>query len=79
MRYLCLIYLDEKQLGAMPEPEVSALNARHLAFNDALLDSGDRWSRSAFHNRWPPNGKTSNLFLGPVRMPALTRKRNSIC
>jgi len=40
MRYLCLIYLDDKQLAAMPEPEVSALNARHLAFNDKLLDSG---------------------------------------
>jgi hypothetical protein len=40
MRYLCLIYLDEKQLAAMPEPEMSALNARHLAFNDGLLDSG---------------------------------------
>ena len=40
MRYLCLIYLDEKQLAAMPEPDTSALNARHLAFNDGLLDSG---------------------------------------
>jgi hypothetical protein len=40
MRYLCLIYLDEKQLGAMPESETSALNARHLAFNDNLLDNG---------------------------------------
>lgn len=40
MRYLCLIHLDEQQLAAMPEPEVSALNARHLAFNDQLLDSG---------------------------------------
>ncbi|HZZ91459.1 MAG TPA: YciI family protein [Usitatibacter sp.] len=40
MRYLCLIYLDEKQLAAMPEPEMSALNARHLSFNDGLLDRG---------------------------------------
>jgi hypothetical protein len=40
MRYLCLIYLDEKQLAAMPESEMSALNARHLEFNDGLLDSG---------------------------------------
>ena len=40
MRYLCLIYLDEKQLAAMPQPEVSALNARHLSFNEGLLDSG---------------------------------------
>ena len=40
MRYLCLIYLDEKQLAAMPEAELNALNARHLEFNDSLLDSG---------------------------------------
>lgn len=40
MRYLCLIYLDEKQLAAMPEPEMNALNARHLRLNDELLDSG---------------------------------------
>ena len=40
MRYLCLIYLDEKQLAAMPESEMSALNARHLALNEDLLKSG---------------------------------------
>jgi len=37
MRYLCLIYLDEKELAAMPEAKMSALNARHLEFNDGLL------------------------------------------
>ena len=26
MKYLCLIYLDEKQLAAMPEPEMGQLN-----------------------------------------------------
>jgi len=40
MKYLCLIYHDEKQLAAMPEAEMSALNARHLEFNDGLVDSG---------------------------------------
>jgi hypothetical protein len=40
MRYLCLIYLDEKQLAELPEKEVNDLNARHLAYNDELLDSG---------------------------------------
>ncbi|HXZ49555.1 MAG TPA: YciI family protein [Usitatibacter sp.] len=40
MRYLCLIYLDEKALAAIPERETSALNARHLEFNEGLLDSG---------------------------------------
>jgi hypothetical protein len=40
MRYLCLIYLDEQQLVAMPEAQVSLLNARHLELNEALLTSG---------------------------------------
>jgi hypothetical protein len=35
-----LIYLDEKQLAAMPEAELSVLNKRHLEFNEGLLDSG---------------------------------------
>lgn len=40
MRYLCLIYLDESQLAALPAKEVDALNARHLQYNDELLDRG---------------------------------------
>jgi hypothetical protein len=40
MRYLCLIYLNEAELAAMPEKDMSALNARHLAYNDELLGSG---------------------------------------
>jgi len=39
MRYLCLIYLDEQQLAAMPEAQIGALNARHLEFNDGLVAS----------------------------------------
>ena len=40
MRYLCLIYLDEKQLAGMPQTDVDALNAKHLALNEELLKSG---------------------------------------
>ena len=40
MRYLCLIYLDEKRLAAMPESEMNALNAQHLALNEELLKGG---------------------------------------
>ena len=40
MKYLCLIYLDEKQLEAMPESEMGRLNARHLELNEDLLRSG---------------------------------------
>jgi hypothetical protein len=40
MRYLCLIYLDENELAAMPEKEMNELNARHLRLNDELVSSG---------------------------------------
>ena len=40
MRYLCLIYLDEKRLAAMPEEDMNELNRRHLELNDELLESG---------------------------------------
>ena len=39
MRYLCLIYLDEKQLAALPEKDMNELNRRHLELNDELIDS----------------------------------------
>ncbi|MEP7347714.1 MAG: YciI family protein, partial [Gemmatimonadaceae bacterium] len=38
--YLILIYLNEKEMDAMPEAEMSALNARHLNLNDRLRASG---------------------------------------
>jgi len=40
MKYLCLIYLDEKKMDAMPAGEMNALNAEHLAFNEDLRASG---------------------------------------
>jgi hypothetical protein len=40
MRYLCLIYLDEGQLAAMAQPDLDALNQRHLELNEDLLRSG---------------------------------------
>jgi hypothetical protein len=40
VRYLCLIYLNEKELDAMPVAEMNMLNARHLEYNDALRRSG---------------------------------------
>ena len=41
MRYLCLIYLNESELAAMPSGEASDLNARHLDFNDGLRATGN--------------------------------------
>jgi hypothetical protein len=36
MKYLCLIYLNEDEMDAMPAREMDSLNERHLAFNDEL-------------------------------------------
>jgi hypothetical protein len=40
MKYLCLIYIDEQELGAIREPEISALNAEHLEVNRRLHAEG---------------------------------------
>jgi hypothetical protein len=40
MKYLCLIYLDEAELNAMPSADLDALNGAHLDLNDRLRASG---------------------------------------
>ena len=40
MRYLCLIYLNESELAAMPQKDMDELNRRHLELNEDLLKSG---------------------------------------
>lgn len=40
MRYLCLIHFDEQTLENLPAPELNALNAAHLDFNDRLRENG---------------------------------------
>ena len=40
MKYLCLIYLDEDQMSALPAEEMNRLNKGHLALNDTLRQSG---------------------------------------
>jgi hypothetical protein len=40
MRYLCLIYLNEDEMAALPAEEVRALNVGHLALNQELRTSG---------------------------------------
>jgi hypothetical protein len=41
MRYLCLIYLDEQELAAIPPQEASDLNAAHWAVNDEMKKTGN--------------------------------------
>jgi hypothetical protein len=41
MRYVCLIYLDESALAAMPAEQESDLNAAHWDYNDRLRSTGN--------------------------------------
>lgn len=40
MRYLCLIYEDQKQMGAMSKSEMDAFVGEYFAFTDAIKKSG---------------------------------------
>jgi len=40
MKYLCLIYLNESQMDALPAGEMNTLNVKHLELNDRLRVSG---------------------------------------
>ena len=40
MRYLCLIYDDEKKVAAMPEGESNAFMGEYFAFTDGIKQSG---------------------------------------
>ena len=40
MRYLCLIYDDEKKVATMPESESNAFMGEYFAFTDGIKQSG---------------------------------------
>lgn len=40
MKYLCLMFIDEKMYDAMPETEQDACVRKHLAYDDELREGG---------------------------------------
>jgi len=40
MKYLCLVYVEEKNLEALPSAEFAALDAESLAYDDEIRKSG---------------------------------------
>jgi len=61
MKYLCLIYDEEKTFAAMPQNEVAALMGEYRAFGDSIRQSGHY---IAGHQ------------LAPVRSASTVRVRN---
>lgn len=49
MKYLCLVYHDEKQLDALPKSEYDALVRETLAYRDELQDNGHGIISSPLH------------------------------
>ena len=66
MKYLCLIYLDEAGMEALPAHEMDALNAGHLDLNDELRRSGHFIEAEALQ----PSGEA--VFLRKGRRAAVT-------
>ena len=61
MKYLCLVYLEEKTLNALSERESEGLNEESLAYDDVLRKSGHYIVSNA---------------LQPVRFAATVRTRD---
>jgi hypothetical protein len=50
MRYLCLIYLNEREMAELPHAEMNDLNVKHLALNERLRGSGNLVEASALES-----------------------------
>lgn len=50
MKYLCLVYIEEKKLDAMSKSELDALIDESLAYDEVLRKSG-HYLVSGFHDR----------------------------
>lgn len=49
MKYLCLVYAEEKVLNQMPRPERQSLSDESMAFCDALHKNGELIASSPLH------------------------------
>jgi hypothetical protein len=49
MKYLCLIYDDEKTMAAMPKEEQDAFMGEYMSFSDAIAESGHMIAGEALH------------------------------
>jgi hypothetical protein len=60
MKFLCLIYLDEAEMEALPSHEMDVLNAGHLELNEELRGAGKLIEAEALQ----PSGEAVHLRRG---------------
>ena len=66
MKYLCLVYVEEKKLEALSKSARAALAAEALAYDDALRKSGHYVASSAFkplHDATTLQTRNGMLFI----------------
>ena len=68
MRYLCLIYIDERKLAEVPSDDINTINAQHLDYNDELRESGHFIAAEAL----APAAETRVLKVRPGEKTAIT-------
>ena len=79
MNYLCLVYLEETALNAMPEGEFNAFSDEHVAVDEELKQSGHSIAAEALqpvhgHDR-PGPGRQAVRHRRPVRRDQGTAAR----
>ena len=65
MKYLCLVYVEEKVLNEMPKPERQSLSDEAMAFCDALQKNGQLIAASPLH----PPGRRPGTARSCRRLP----------
>jgi hypothetical protein len=64
MRYLCLIYQDESEIDAIPEPEMNAIMNEVFDFREELRQGGHYIASSPLES--PQNATTVRVRLGKM-------------
>ena len=78
MKYLCLIYLEETTLHAMPQSERVALSNESMAYCDELQKKTASSSRPRRFTRWRPRRRCGcEGGQSPRPMGPLPKRRNS--
>jgi hypothetical protein len=66
MKYLCLLYSEEKQIGSMPGPQLQALMGEYNAFTQSIKDSGQYIGG----NRLQPTGSATTVRMREGKLSA---------
>jgi hypothetical protein len=66
MKYLCLLYSEEKQIGSMPGPQLQALMGEYNAFTQSIKDGGQYIGG----NRLQPTGSATTVRMREGKLSA---------